>query len=138
MSGKKYRTPEIWEKILTQTKSSIPPSPPPPKKSHGQPNKGWEKRRIWYLSKCHPSTKWLARVHQVVVFKTKVLYFKIENTPIKDPNGMRKFKRMLSFLSVDKRQLFAMKLSSQEFNLVFFPADQSVWLVLNQPRHRGF
>ena len=43
-----------------------------------------------------------ARCH-VVVFKTKVLHFKIENSPIKDTNGKRKFKRMLSFLFVDKR-----------------------------------
>ena len=71
--------------------------PPPPQKSHGQPHREWGKRRIWYLSKRHPSTKWLARVHHVVVFKAKVMYFKIENTPIKDTNGKRKFKRMLSF-----------------------------------------
>ena len=38
----------------------------------------------------------------MVVFKTKVLYFKIENTPIKDGDGKRKFKRMLRFLFVDK------------------------------------
>ena len=60
----------------------------------------------------------LGRDHDVVVFKTKVLHFKIENTPIKDTSGKRKFKRMLSFLSVDKRKLFAMKLSFEEFNLV--------------------
>ena len=93
---------------------------------------GRRKKRIWHFSKCHPSTKWLARVHHVVVFKTKVLHFKIENTPIKDTNGKRKFKRMLSFLFVDKRKLFAMKLSFEEFNLVFYTADRSVWLVLNQ------
>ena len=52
----------------------------------------------------------------MVVFKTKVLHFKIENIPIKDTNGKRKFKRMLSFLFVDKRKLFAMKLSFEEFN----------------------
>ena len=40
-------------------------------------------REIDLCQKCHPSTKWLARVHDVVVFKTKVLHFKIENTPIK-------------------------------------------------------
>ena len=58
MSGKKFLTPEVWEKILTQTKSPIPP---PPQKSNGQPHKGWGKgRRIWHLSRCHPSTKWLA------------------------------------------------------------------------------
>ena len=52
------------------------------------------------LSKCHPSTQWLARVHHVVVFKTKVLHLKIEHTAIKDTNGKRKFKRMLSFLMI--------------------------------------
>ena len=42
--------------------------------------------------------KWLVRVHHVVVFKTKVLHFKIENTPIKDTSGNRKLKRMFRFL----------------------------------------
>ena len=74
----------------------------------------------------------------MVVFKANVLYFKIKNTPIKDINGKRKFKRMLSFFFVDKRELFAMKLSFEEFNLVFFTAHQSASLVLNQPRQRGF
>ena len=87
---------------------------------------------------CHSSTKWLARVLHVVVLKTKGLHFKTENTPIKDTNGKRKFKRMLSFLFVDKRKLFAMKLSLEEFNLVLCTADRSAWLVLNQPRQRGF
>ena len=97
------------------------------------------KKRIWHLSGCHPSTKkWLARVHHVVVFKTKVSRFKFENTPMKDTNGKKKFKKMLWFLFVDKRELFAMKLCFEEFNLVFFAADQSAWLVLNQPTQRGF
>ena len=94
-------------------------------------------KRIWHLCKCHPSTKWLAGDPDVVLFKTKVLHFKIENTPIKEANRKRKFKRMLSFLFVDKRKLFAMKMSSEEFNLVFCTADRSAWLVLNQPRQRG-
>ena len=129
---------EVWEKILLiQTKSVK--SPIPHVQWSCQPFRGWrKKKRIWHLCKCHPSTKWLARVHDVVVFKTKVLHFKIENTPIKDTNGKRKFKRMLSFLFVDKRKLFAMKLSFEEFNLVFYTADRSAWLVLNQPRQRGF
>ena len=82
--------------------------------------------------------KMAGALHDVVVFKTKVLHFKIENTPIKDTNWKRKFKRMFSFLFVDKRKLFAMKLSFEEFNLVFYTADRSAWLVLNQPRQRGF
>ena len=44
----------------------------------------------------------------VVVFKTKGLHLKIENT-VKDTSGKRKFKRMLRFLFVDKGELFAMK-----------------------------
>ena len=74
----------------------------------------------------------------MAVFKTKVFAFKIEDTPIKVTNGKRKFKIILSFLFVDKRKLFAMKFSFEEFKLVFFTADRSAWLVLNQPRQRGF
>ena len=74
----------------------------------------------------------------MVVFKTKVLLFNIESTPVKDTNGKKKFKRMVNFLFVDKRKLFAMKLSFVEFNLVFYTADRSAWLVLNQPRQRDF
>ena len=124
----------------SQTKSvkSRKPQSPTNVQWSCQPFRGWGKKRIWHLCKCHPSTKWLARVHDVVVFKTKVLHFKIENTPIKDTNGKRKFKRMLSFLFVGKRQLFAMKLSFEEFNLVFYTANRNTWLVLNQPRQRGF
>ena len=94
---------EVWEKILPiQTKSVKSPTPHSPTNVQWscQPFRGWGKKRIWHCSKCHPSTKWLARVHHVVVFKTKVLHFKIENTPIKDTNGKRKFKRMLSFLRI--------------------------------------
>ena len=96
----------------------------------------WGKKRIWHFSKCHLSTKWLGRVHHVVLLKTKVLYFKIENTPIKDTNGKRKFKRMLSFLFVDKRKLFAMTLSYEEFNLVFYGSER---LACFKPtKQRGF
>ena len=46
---------------------------------------------------------------------------------MKDTGGKRQLKRMLSFVFVDKRELllFAMKLSFEEFNLVFFTVDQS-------------
>ena len=64
--------------------------------------------------------------------RPNVLHFKIENTPIKGTNGKRKFKRMLSFLFVDKRKLFAMKFSFEEINLAFYTVDRRYWLVLNQ------
>ena len=51
------------------------------------------------------------------------MHFKIENTPTKDTNGKKKFKRMLSFLFVDKRKLFSMNLYFEEFNLVFYTLD---------------
>ena len=132
---------EVWEKILSiQTKSVKSPIPYSPTNVQWscQPFRGCGKKWIWHLCLCHSLTKWLARVHDVVVLKTKVLHFKIENTPIKDTNRKRKLERMLSFLFVDKRKLFAMKLSLEEFNLVLCTADRSAWLVLNQPRQRGF
>ena len=44
------------------------PHPSPPLKSNGQPHRGWRRsRRIWHLSRCHPLTKWLARVHHAGV-----------------------------------------------------------------------
>ena len=57
-----------------------------------QPFRGCGKKQIWHLGKCHPSTKWLAHVHHLVVFKTKVLHFKIESTPVKDTNGKKSSK----------------------------------------------
>ena len=71
----------------------------------------------------------------MVVFKTNVLHLKLENTSIKDVNGKRKFKRMLSFFFVDKRKLFVMKLSFEEFNLV--SSRRTAWLVFNKPRQQG-
>ena len=41
--GKKFLTPEAGEKIVTQTKLPIHPSP---QKSNGQPLRGWRKKRI--------------------------------------------------------------------------------------------
>ena len=69
----------------------------------------------------------------MVVFKTRVLLFKIENTPIKDTNGKRKFKRMLSFLFVEEGKLFIKKSSFEEFNLVFFTTEGMVCFEM-QPR----
>ena len=109
MSGKKFLTPEAGKKIVTQTKHT-----PPPQKSNCQPLRGRRKKRI-----C------LAHFQYVFSRLNKVLHFKIDNTQRKDTNGKRTFKRMLSFLLVEKRKLFGMKLSFEEFNLVFFMADRS-------------
>ena len=93
--GGGFLTPEVWEKIIT----SKSPIPPPPQTSNGQVNHLGGGGRNGYVIR---QLKWLARVHHVVVLKTKVLHFKIENTPIKGTNGKRKFNGMLNFLFVDK------------------------------------
>ena len=52
-------------------------------------------------------------IHQqnhVVVFNTKFCISRLKIRPIKDTNEKRKFERILSFLFVGKRELFAMKL----------------------------
>ena len=71
-------------------------------------------------------------------FHDQFLHFKVENTPKKDPNGNRKFKRILSFLFVDKRRLFVNKLSFEEFHLVFFMAERLSCFGPTEPRHRSF
>ena len=73
---------EVWGKNSSQTKLVKSPIPDSPTNVHWscQTFRGWGKKRIWHLSKCHPLTKWPERVLHVVVFKTKVLHFKIENT----------------------------------------------------------
>ena len=58
------------------------------------------------------------RAHQVVVFKTKVLHFKIEDTPIKDTSGKRKFNGMRSSFLGTNESFSLFKLSFNEFNLV--------------------
>ena len=66
-------------------------------------------------------------------FKTRVLHFKVKNTPLKDKNGKRKFKGMLNFLFVEEGKLFIKKSSFEEFNLVFFSTERMVCFEM-QPR----
>ena len=65
-----------------------------------------------------------SNVEHAAVFKTKLLHFKIENTPLRLTNEKKKFKRRLIFLFVDKRKRFVANLSFQEFNLVFITAER--------------
>ena len=48
-------------------------------------------------------------------FTRRYLDFQVKNTPLKETDGKGKFKRMLSFLLVDKGRLFFTKLSFEEF-----------------------
>ena len=71
-----------------------------------------------------------------MVNKTRVSHFKVKNTPLKHKDGKGNFKRVFSFLQVDKGRLFFIKLSFVEFKIheIFITADRSAWPVLK--RHR--
>ena len=59
----------LGKKILAQTKSPISPPPNPQKSQMGNHIGGGEEAGEFdTFSRCYPSTKWLARVHHVVVF----------------------------------------------------------------------
>ena len=64
-------------------------------------------------------------------------FAKVKNTPQKHTDGKGIFKRMLSFLQVDKGRLFFMKLSFEEFKIheFFITADRSTCPVLK--RHQA-
>ena len=90
----KCLAPEVWEKkILPKLNHPYPPPPTAQKSQMGNHIGGGEEAGEFdTFSRCYPSTKWLAHVHHVVVFKTKVLHFKVENTPKKDTSGKTNFK----------------------------------------------
>ena len=76
-----------------------------------------------------------------MVYRTSVSHFKVINTPLKDTDGKAKFKRMLSFLLVDKRSGFhSTKFSFEEFEIheIFIPADRSAWPVLKRKQVAKF
>ena len=105
MWGEKLPTPAVWEKIII-SKSPIPPSSTYVQ-WHVSHLGGGGRNGFDYM---HVIKWWFSRL--------KFCISKIENTPKKYTNGKRKFSGMLSFLFVDKRKLFAMKLSLEEINLV--------------------
>ena len=83
--AKHFLLQRFEKKLLPQLNHAYTP---PPQTSNGYVNHLGGGGRNGF--KCHPSTKWLARFHHVVVFKTnKVLHFKIEKTPMKDTDGKR-------------------------------------------------
>ena len=102
MSGKNFLTPEIWEKkFLLKQNHPYPPSPTKVTWSTTQ-REGEEADLTPYLM--------LSINKMAGALKTKFCISRLKVRPIKDTNEKRKFKRMLSFLFVGKRELFAMKL----------------------------
>ena len=75
-----------------------------------------------------------------MVNKTSVWHFKVKDTPRKHSDGKENFKRMRSFLQVDKGRLFFIKLSFEEckINEFFITADRSTWPVLKRQQAAKF
>ena len=74
------------------------------------------------LSDIHQQNAW--RGHHDVVFKIKVLHFKLENTSIKDVNGKRKFKRMLSFFFCGQTKAFCYEIAFRGIQPCFLAAER--------------
>ena len=67
-------------------------------------------------------------------FKTRVLLFKVKNTPLKDKEWKEKVQKNALF--VEKGKLFSKKSSFEEFNLVFFTTEPMVCFEM-QPSQRS-
>ena len=72
--------------------------------------------RFWILPKRRTPKQKTSKVRQLMrwVYKTSVSHFKVKNTPLKDTGGKGKFKRMLSFLLMDKGKDFLYKIVLRE------------------------
>ena len=59
-------------------------------------------------------------------FKTRVLHFKVKNTPLKDRKWKEKVQKNAQLFFVKEGKLFIKKSSFEEFNLVFFTTERMV------------
>ena len=61
-------------------------------------------------------------------FKTRVLHFKVRNTPLKDKNWKEEVQKPenAQFVFVEEGKLFIKKSSFAEFNRVFFTTERMV------------
>ena len=71
-------------------------------------------------------------------FTRRYLDFQVKNTPLKETDGKRKFKRMLSFLLVDRGRLFFTKLSFEEFKFQKISVIGAIGLFWNATKQRSF
>ena len=136
MWGKKFLTPEVWKKIIISTKSRIHPSPTNVQWSC-QPFRGLGKKRIWYLSKCHPSMKWLARVIMLWFSRLKFCISRLKKRRWKI-QMKREIQWNAQFPFCGQTKAFHYEVVFRGIEPRFYTADRSAWFVFNQPRQRGF
>ena len=136
MWGKKFLTPEVWEKIIISTKSRIHASPTNVQWSC-QPFRGLGKKRIWHLSKCHPSMKWLARVVMLWFSRLKFCISRLKKRRWKI-QMRREIQWNAQFPFCGQTKAFRYEVVFRGIEPHFYTADRSAWFVFNQPRQRGF
>ena len=136
MWAKTFLTPEVWEKIIISTKSRIHASPTNVQWSC-QPFRGLGKKRIWHLSKCHPSMKWLARVVMLWFSRLKFCISRLKKRRWKI-QMKREIQWNAQFPFCGQTKAFRYEIVFRGIQPCFYTADRSAWLVLNQPRQRGF
>ena len=109
------------------------PYSPPPQKLNGQPRRGWGKNGFDTLVNVIHQKKWLVHVHHVVVFKTKVLHFKIENMLIKD-RWKEKVQKSTQFPFCGQTKDSRYEIVFRGIQPSFLHGGSENWLVLNQLR----
>ena len=132
---------EVWEKNLPiQTKSVKSPIPHSPTNVQWscQPFRGWRKKRIWHLCKCHPSTKWLARVHDVVVFKTERFAFQDWKYADKRHKWKEKVQKNAQFPFCGQTKAFRYEIFFRGIQPCFLHGRSEILACFEPIRQRGF
>ena len=126
----------VGEKIISSTKSRIHASPTNVQWSC-QPFRGLGKKRIWHLSKCHPSMKWLARVVMLWFSRLKFCISRLKKRRWKI-QMKREIQWNAQFPFCGQTKAFRYEVVFRGIEPRFYTADRSAWFVFNQPRQRGF
>ena len=118
MWGKKFLTPEVWEKIIISTKSRIHPFPT---------NVQWS---------CQPF-RGLARVLMLWFSRLKFCISRLKKRRWKI-QMKREIQWNAQFPFCGQTKAFRYEVVFRGIEPLFYTADRSAWFVFNQPRQLGF
>ena len=110
--------------IVTQCLTSPAPLPGPTMLCGEHWSISWWDKKRWVVIM---STKWLLCIHYAVVFKTKILHFKVKDSV--KTHSKKESSEEPSFFFLWTMKAFITKSSSEKFNLVFMAEQiQIVWI----------
>ena len=132
--GKKFPTPEVLEKTISSTKSPVPPSPTNVQWSW-QPFRGWGRDGFDTLvNLIHQQNGWRA----FIIWWFSRLKFCISRYADKRHKWKETVQWNALFLFCRQTKGFRYETVFRRIQPCFYTADRSAWIVLNQPRKRGF